>query len=374
MPNLTQSYSWAVTQCNAENVGYSETYRNQQVDPSTGATCYDCSSFIWYALQAGGFDLASAGSATAFTTSTMLPVLSSLGFVEQDISGQWMPGDIVWVESPSVQHTEMVYRSDAGTLMTGYTMGAHSDSVPLAEQVSINTFQTTPGYYTRLFRYPGGVGTTVSAYVIAAMCGCFKRESGVNPGIWESLTPTTWDHEYNYDGIGGYGLGQWTNVGTPYGRCYNLHTWVTSNGYSDGDGNGQLAFLVHENYWTASNSILGYATLSDFLSSTSTDIDTLTAEFLACWEGVPGNALAERQEAARAFYRYIDAHKTEPSSNWTWTSGNFYLGYLSNEQYANVMCAYWFLNGYVPPGPGPGPEPKKRKGIPIWMMIRYYNK
>lgn len=87
MPNLTQSYSWAVTQCNAENVGYSETYRNQQVDPSTGATCYDCSSFIWYALHAGGFDLASAGSATAFTTSTMLPVLSSLGFVEQDISG-----------------------------------------------------------------------------------------------------------------------------------------------------------------------------------------------------------------------------------------------------------------------------------------------
>lgn len=374
MPNLTQSYSWAVTQCNAENVGYSETYRNQQVDPSTGATCYDCSSFIWYALQAGGFDLASAGSPTAFTTSTMLPVLSSLGFVERDISGQWMPGDIVWVESPSVQHTEMVYRSDTGTLMTGYTMGAHSDSVPLAEQVSVNTFQTTPGYYTRLFRYPGGVGTTVSAYVIAAMCGCFKRESGVNPGIWESLTPTTWDHEYNYDGIGGYGLGQWTNVGTPYGRCYNLHTWVTSNGYSDGDGNGQLAFLIHENYWTPSNSILGYATLSDFLSSTSTDIDTLTAEFLACWEGVPGNALAERQEAAREFYRYIDAHKTEPSSNWNWTSGNFYLGYLSNEQYANVMCAYWFLNGYVPPGPGPGPEPTKRKGLPLWMMIRYYNK
>lgn len=374
MPNLTQSYSWAVTQCNAENVGYSETYRNQQVDPSTGATCYDCSSFIWYALQAGGFDLSSAGSDTAFTTSTMLPVLSSLGFVEGDVNGQWLPGDIVWVESATVQHTEMVHHADASTLGTGYTMGAHSDSVPLADQVSINTFQTSPGYYTRLFRYSGGIGTTVSAYVIAAMCGCFKRESGVNPGIWESLTPTTWDHEYNYDGIGGFGLGQWTNVGTPYGRCYNLHEWVTSNGYVDGDGNGQLAFLIHENYWTASNSILGYATLGEFLSSTSTDIDALTAEFLACWEGVPGNALSERQEAARAFYSYIDAHKTEPSSNWNWTSGNFYLGYLSNEQYANVMCAYWFLNGYVPPGPGPGPTPKKRKGMPIWMMIRYYNK
>lgn len=374
MPNLTQSYSWAVTQCNAENVGYSETYRNQQVDPSTGVTCYDCSSFIWYALQAGGFDLVSSGAPTPFTTSTMIPVLSSLGFVEEDVNGQWLSGDIVWVESTTVQHTEMVHHSDVGTLGTGYTMGAHSDSVPLADQVSINTFQTTPGYYTRLFRYPGGIGTAVSAYVIAAMCGCFKRESGVNPGIWESLTPTTWDHEYNYDGIGGFGLGQWTNVGTPYGRCYNLHEWVTSNGYVDGDGNGQLAFLIHENYWTDSNSIFGYATLTDFLSSTSTDIDALTAEFLACWEGVPGNALEERQQAARAFYSYIDAHKTEPSSSWNWTSGNFYLGYLSNDQYANVMCAYWFLNGYVPPGPGPAPGPKKRKGMPIWMMIRYYNK
>lgn len=372
MPNLTQSYSWAVTQCNAENVGYSETYRNQQVDPATGATCYDCSSFIWYALQAGGFDLVSSGAPTPFTTSTMIPVLSSLGFIEQDINGQWAPGDIVWVESSSVQHTEMVHHVDAGTLMTGYTMGAHTDSVPLADQVSINTFQATPGYYTRLFRYPGGVGTTVSAYVIAAMCGCFKRESGVNPGIWESLTPTTWDHEYQYDGIGGYGLGQWTNVGTSHGRCYNLHEWVTSNGYSDGDGNGQLAFLIHENYWTAANSMMGFASLSDFLASDSTDLDSLTAEFLACWEGVPGNALEERQQAARAFYTYIDSHKTEPSSSWNWTSGNYYLGYLSNEQYSNVMCAYWFLNGYVPPGPGPGPTPKERKKMPIWMMIRYY--
>ena len=45
----------------------------------------------------------------------------------------------------------------------------------------------------------------ISPYVVSAMCGCWAWESGMNPGIWESLTPTDWDHEYQYDGIGGYG-------------------------------------------------------------------------------------------------------------------------------------------------------------------------
>lgn len=199
----------------------------------------------------------------------------------------------------------------------------------------------------------------VSAYVVAAMCGCFKRESGVNPGIWESLIPTSWDHQYQYDGIGGYGLGQWTNVGTPYGRCWNLHQFATSHGYADGDGDGQIAFVIEENYWTGSNSILGYNSLSDFLESDSQDVDALTAEYLACWEGVPGNALAERQEAARAFLGFIQDNADKPLDSWEWTSGNFYMGFKSAEQYANVMCVYRALNGYVPQG----------KDVPLPLII-----
>ena len=53
MPNINQAYSWAVNTCNASNVGYSQTYRNQQT--IGGITYYDCSSFIWYSLIAGGF-------------------------------------------------------------------------------------------------------------------------------------------------------------------------------------------------------------------------------------------------------------------------------------------------------------------------------
>lgn len=191
---------------------------------------------------------------------------------------------------------------------------------------------------------------TVSAYVVAAICGCFKRESGVNPGIWESLTPTTWDHEYQYDGVGGYGLGQWTNVGTRYGRCWKLHEYVTSHGYPDGDGDGQIAFVIWEDYWTAANSVMGYNTLSEFLASGSTDVDRLTEEFLACWEGVPGNALAERLEAAHAFLEFIQDNTDKPKDSWKWTSGNFYLGFKSAEQYANVMRIFYALNGYVPEG------------------------
>lgn len=206
----------------------------------------------------------------------------------------------------------------------------------------------------------------ISAYVIAAMCGCWKRESGVNPGIWESLIETSWDHEYQYDNIGGFGLGQWTNVGTPRGRCYNLHEWVTANGYEDGDGNGQLAYLPVENYWSAANSVMGNGTLEDFLYSTSTDLDLLVEEFLACWEGVPGDAYAERLEAANEFLDYIEANADKPENTWSWTSGNFYLGFLSDEQLTNVMCVYWFYQGYVPDG-----GRTKKSKMPLWMKIKY---
>ena len=52
MPDINKAYSWAIQTCNAPNVGYSNAYRNQQT--VGGITYYDCSSFINYALLAGG--------------------------------------------------------------------------------------------------------------------------------------------------------------------------------------------------------------------------------------------------------------------------------------------------------------------------------
>lgn len=211
------------------------------------------------------------------------------------------------------------------------------------------------------------MATAISPYVISAMCGCWAWESGMNPGIWESLIPTSWDHEYQYDGIGGYGLGQWTNVGTPYGRCYNLHTWVTSQGYIDGDLYGQLEFVIHENYWTASNSVMGYNTLSEFLSSDSTDLDRLVEEFLACWEGVPGDHLTERRAYAKNYYTFIYNNRDKAPTSWNQTSGNFYQDPTGDEAHGNLMLAYWWAGGVKPEPPTPGKNGKK---MPLWMFLR----
>lgn len=196
-------------------------------------------------------------------------------------------------------------------------------------------------------------GLEISDYVVAAMCGCWKRESGVNPGIWESLVPSTWDHQYEYDNIGGFGLGQWTNVGSPYGRLWNLHTYVTDEGFEDGNGDGQLEFVVHENYWTPSGQArLGYQNLTEFLTSSSINLSDLVWDFLACWEGVPGDAYQERLTWAQNFYNYIQEHKNDDTT-WEWISGNRYLS--ESEMCNNVMVVYNYVGGHA--------------RFPLWLLF-----
>ena len=351
MPDINAAYSWAVNTCNRANVGYSQTYRNEQT--INGITYYDCSSFIWYALIAGGFDCVAAngGSTYPFVTWTMEAVLQTLGFVEVSRTGIIMPGDIGFYDYYNAQtdqhtgHTEMYYQGGNGT---GVSMGAHSSNPPLAEQVSINTYQSPGTRWQKIYRYGGGAsGQSVKLSVIAAICGNFWQESGINPGIWESLIPTSFDHQYNYDGIGGYGLGQWTNVGTPYGRCWNLHEWVTSNGYTDGDGYGQIAFLIHEDYWTPNNiEQSAYSNLTEFLNSSSDDVNELTKEFLYHWEGINNGTLPTRQQRARQVYDYINEHFNDPNIT-DWISGNRYLS--ESESLNNcVMLARVLSTGFIP--------------------------
>lgn len=202
-----------------------------------------------------------------------------------------------------------------------------------------------------------------SASVIASICGCWNRESGVNPGIWESLTPVAWNFQYDYTGKGGFGLGQWTNVGTPNGRLFNLHNWVTSNGYSDGNGDGQVAYMLYESYWTNSTQTRGeYNTLQEFLDTNSTSINDLVWDFLANWEGVVGDHYEERLAKAIEFYAYIDLHKKDDPTQYKWVSKNVYLS--EAEKLNNVMCVYFLLSTPQPP------TPTKRKHMPVYMMCR----
>lgn len=368
MPNINQAYQWAINTCNRSDVGYSQDYRNQQTH--NGVTYYDCSSFIWYALKAGGFDVETAyRTATgesydgnAIWTAVERDWLTALGFQQVDINGTWMAGDVLWRSG----HTEMVYSGGTGS---GVTMGAHSSHRPLADQVSINSFTSSASDWTSLWRYgSGGVTTQVSLYVIAAICGNFYQESQINPGLWEGLnagTPTTL--------LRGFGLGQWTNTqGDTHGRLYQLMTWLSDNGYASDDGSGQMQYLMHENVWYR----IGYATdfrnLNDFLLSNSTDLAYLTRAWCSGWEGLtndndPSITVWEQRIAyAQQFYDYLLVHYNDPDVV-QWIAGNRYL--TNAESNNNAVMLFKFFQGTIPPTP-PHPIEGGTRKMPVWMMLR----
>lgn len=286
MPDINKAYSWAVSTCNSPNVGYDQGYRLQKT--IGGITYYDCSSFIYYALQSGGFE--NIGP-PAFYTATMIPILLSAGFTEIDITGEWKPGDIVWRSG----HCEMVYEGGMGK---GRTMGAHSPK----EGVSIRSFWATyTGQYgyTKLLRYGEGGASDLglSIYVICGILGNFWRESHVNPAQGELSG-------------GGFGLGQWTGS-----RRTNLLVYLHEHGYKDYDGNGQLEFLMQEGDWI--NNFGNFPTMDDYLHSDSTDIAFLTEAWMRNWERAGVLALEERIQYANRYYEYIQEHAQDSSiTDW----------------------------------------------------------
>lgn len=153
---------------------------------------------------------------------------------------------------------------------------------------------------------------TSSLYVIAAICGNFYQESTVNPGIWENLTP----------GAPGYGLGQWTD-NAQVTRRTALFNWLGDHGYSRDSGPGQMAFLIDENVWlrTGAAGPSRFNSLSDFLASTSTDVNMLTAEFMHSWEGIEDGTLSVRQSFA---LDALTAMQNDDGTRAAWYSGNRY--------------------------------------------------
>jgi len=244
MPNLTLAYQWAINTCNNPNVGYSQAYRNQQT--VNGITYYDCSSFINYAILAGGWSTPGyAPNNNAFTTFTMGSVLLGLGAQDIPVSDPWLPGDILVRNNSYGQHTEMVYEGRR-------TMGAHTNRYPLANQVSINDYDSNPSTWDKCYRLGGSVtyewikgnryltmeemqnnavvqyadltGKGWSLNAIAGLLGNEQTESNINPGIWQNLD----EGDYSL----GYGLVQWT-------PATNITSWLDSNGYDRDDGYAQ---------------------------------------------------------------------------------------------------------------------------------------
>lgn len=351
-PDINKAYTWAIQTCNAGDVGYSQPYRNQQT--VNGITYYDCSSFINYALNAGGFETPSyAPDNNAFTTYTMPSALLSLGFTEVDPNGEYLAGDI----GVNPTHTEMCYTGGQGA---GTFMGAHTANTDLANQVSISNYTRS---FERLFRYGNGASTYgYSQSVISAMCGNFWTESNINPAIWESLSVGTWT-----DLNKGYGLGQWTNTGgDTQGRLYQLKAWLDAHGYTTEDGNAQCEYITAENYWTPKTEYPQFTSLSDFLNSTSTDLTTLTHAWNWCWEGIHDASWDTRVTQANTVYDYITEHANDTSIT-DWIYGNRYLSTDEILNNAVMMYRYFSAGG----GGGGTPSLPKTK-MPVWMKIRYW--
>lgn len=344
MPDINRAYSWAIQTCNAPKVGYSQSYRNQRT--VGGITYYDCSSFINYALLAGGFETPSyAPNKNAFTTYSEASELLRLGFTEVNARGEYMAGDI----GLSSGHTEMCYRGGSGK---GVFMGAHTDNAPLANQVSIGSSGGNRDYersFPRLFRYGNGgaTGYGASIYVVAALAGNAWRESHVNPTLSQL-------------GGGAFGLFQWDG-----GRKTALLRWLRDNGYEDTSPEGQMQYLIVEGDWVGSFG--GISSLEEFLTSTSTDVAMLTKAFCTCWErpGVP--ALAERIKFANQALAFIAINANNTSINAWKTKPMYYLTEEQALQNAVLMYRYYSAGG----GGGGTPGTRKRK-MPIWMWIKYH--
>lgn len=360
MPDIQKAYNWAIQTCNASNIGYSQAYRAQQT--VNGITYYDCSSFVFYALKAGGFDVGSY----PFYTGSMCPILLSAGFTEINISSEWKAGDVVWRNG----HTEIVYEGGAGQ---GRTMGAHQDDIPLDEQVSIRDFWTSN--YTRIFRYGSGAeyggGYGASEYVVAAILGNWKWESGFNPGQWEFGKPIAPPWDALYPTVGGHGLGGWTNVQGSL-NLYNLHTYLLANGYDDNSGDGQLDCFINATWWNSYGAASNYATLEDFLKSSSTNISDLTHAFYNGWEGLPDSegTLPQRIENANWALDLIHRRANDTSIvDWYVDVNNTHL-IPEDKQENNAIIIYRYLSSGGGGG-GTHTEPKRNK-MKIWQMINYW--
>lgn len=102
---------------------------------------FDCSSFISFGLHnGGGYDLENQ-----FTTATQKTELEELGFeiIKYKNKEQLKRGDILFYNNENGGHTEVVYQIED----TIKLVGAHTDTVPLDEQISICDFYNSEWQY-----------------------------------------------------------------------------------------------------------------------------------------------------------------------------------------------------------------------------------
>lgn len=409
VPNLSDFYNAMVVLCDMENPYALYT---MNTDSSLGPTRYgdtdsagniyfDCSSIISYCLYQTGF----LGWNPWFTTYDMATYLLQAGFQEFDPNAQdWANGDILvrhtsYAPNPT-EHTEVVHDADAHA-----TMGAHSNSYPEPEQVSIRTFSSAgqwqvgyrwpegfvpspsnpwtpenfPNGWTHFTEWPwhyrnepyGFEMSSVEAqdnarnvftycwqlgwtrYAICALLGNMQAECGLNPGL----------HEI---GGTGYGLVQWTPESVFDAVMTAVYGTYTAADRTD--GHRQMMCIFAE--YMQTNLAQGHPWSRDsgcerqwYNSTGSLYGFSLTAIDWYDWAHMD---MAQSDEAS------VDDLLEELTLQ-------FMVSYLRpsydasvNHWEQRVQFAkdwYSFFQGFVPPSPsGPG----ERRGMPLWMMLHWW--
>lgn len=336
MSKLNDFINWAIETCNADNVGYSTTYRQGQT--VGGITYYDCSSFVSKALTVAGYFTVNPW----FTTYNMQQMLIDLGFTEFDPNQEaWKQGDIMW----TTEHTEIVYDPE-----NYFCMGAHSDSYPLPDQVSISNL-STKNYWEKGYRPPTEIAyrwyathpTSYQQYplgspesnsnammiyyaltaegwtpeAIAGAVGNIQYESGMNPWQWEGLQ--VW-YPDDSSTVHGYGLVQFT----PNGKYINSLQAQQIEGYSPyylgstshtaNDGNAQILFVSRFGDWAEWRIPEQFKMTYDEYKHSTKNVDDLCASWLWGYEypADPWSTLAIRQEASRYFYELYQGEPPPP--------------------------------------------------------------
>lgn len=127
---------------------------------------------------------------------------------------------------------------------------------------------------------------------ICGMLGNMQSESGINPGIWQSLIEGS-------GGGGGFGLVQWT----PW---TNFTNWADDNGYEWTDGNAQLKWIdevtVTFGQWIATDS---YNLSFDEFKKSTKSVEWLASAFLKNFERAGVEVEEQRQSQAVAWSEYL---------------------------------------------------------------------
>lgn len=422
MPSLQTAFTWAENKCEEPNVGYSQAYRRGEV--VDGIQYYDCSSFIYAALDAGGFDF--IPEYQWFWTGNQTQAMKSVGWTEyvfQDgvisdfalrngdvlIRGAGrsdVPGDV----STDEGHTEMVWNA-----ARGYTMGAHSSSLPLYDQVSKHHIDQRKETWFFVMRYGDGAVPGSPSFTAAGLP--YRNNSGLswvyksdydmtdadeennakivywylwNMG-WSRIAITAWLANINYEShfqpraeqtpgspddslVSGFGLVQWTprsKIKLEARLIDGVDTYYNSG---DLQMNAILAEYAYCNWWYNKNAGKAYPVTD---SGNKFSFDTIDNGALVGWLPVyNGGADWGWSDVPNGLSWYDAVHDT---GKWTLEQHvKIWLSYYGRGDYTAVPASlptrlqyadrWWkFFENYLPDTPGE-PTMKKRRGMPAWMM------